>query len=462
MRHNPVFRRQPISVRPNSYESIGNPYASRIDLEYMFDNDLISGVDDSFYTWDPTLSGSYGVGGYQTISKNLGYKPVPGIPGNTTQYYDPAVKANFIESGQAFFVHNSSGTNGMVSFNENCKASGSRLVNREFNEDASKQFLRTYLYTEDDDMADGNAVVFGDNFSNAIDYNDALKILNGGENFGLFREEKIIAVEARQRINTTDTLFYYFNNLKRQNYRLRFFAENMRNEFDVTLVDRFLNSKKPVSFYDSSFHSFSITSEAASELADRFMLLLTRRVALPLSVTAFKAFLQNTIVSLRWQIENENNLSNYILERSPDGIHFLVANEQVAKNQSFGDYTWRDTKPYKGLNYYRLKIVDVDGQISFSEIIKVYFKKENPSIKIFSNPVKDGIIKLQFINQPDGHYRVSIFNSLGQLIASKEIDHVADESLKSFPLENRIAKGIYFIEINKPSNEKYVSRIRIN
>ena len=159
--------------------------------------------------------------GIRTISKHLGYKPVPGSGGNSTQYYDANNKSNFIESGQAFFVHNSGSMDASISFLEKCKAAESRLVHK-LGSETRNEILRCFLYSQDGIVADGNAVVFSDEFSNLIDRNDALKIKNAGENFGIARAGKLLAIEARQHFVKSDTVFFDLQNLAKQKYHLRF------------------------------------------------------------------------------------------------------------------------------------------------------------------------------------------------------------------------------------------------
>src|SRR5690606_22655761 len=52
-----------IKVSADKWESIGNPYASRIYLDKI---ERTGGVDEFITVWDPKLGGSYGLGAYQT------------------------------------------------------------------------------------------------------------------------------------------------------------------------------------------------------------------------------------------------------------------------------------------------------------------------------------------------------------------------------------------------------------
>ena len=53
----------------NVFESVGNPYASEIDLSNL----SITGGVKKFYTvWDPKLGGAFGLGAFQTLGQTGG------------------------------------------------------------------------------------------------------------------------------------------------------------------------------------------------------------------------------------------------------------------------------------------------------------------------------------------------------------------------------------------------------
>ena len=66
----------PIPVSAGKFASIGNPYASALDMRSI----TKTGLKDFFYVWDPNLGGSNGNGGYQTFSYNgADYVITPGM-----------------------------------------------------------------------------------------------------------------------------------------------------------------------------------------------------------------------------------------------------------------------------------------------------------------------------------------------------------------------------------------------
>jgi len=385
-----------VTVSANKFQTFGNPYASRIAFSSVFD--ASTGINDVFYVWDPKLAGSYNVGGYQTITGIAGYIPTVGTPptGNpASDYYPAGVPSPYIESGQAVFVKGN-GSGGNVNFNENVKANGNRLVNRPANTNdpiARRQFLFTTLFTNTGNIADGNIVTFEKGFGNELNENDAEKIMNVGENFGLMRNGSILAVEAHEPVKVTDTIFYNMNNLRRQPYQLRFAPVNMGSiNHQPLLIDRFANTITPLSLTDSSFVDFSVTADPASAAANRFFIVFKMKVKPKFALTD---------ISIKKQEVNAKTINNSEPENKKQGI------------------------------------------------------------SIYPNPIIDGNIHLWFNNMLPGIYTVRIYNSNGQLMLSRQIEHTGGKEEILVKRDKTMAAGNYQVNISGKDNKHFSSMITI-
>ena len=318
------------TVLPGKFESIGNPYASAIDFLNII-KPPAPAVDDVFYVWDPLLPGSNLLGGYQTISSINAYKPSPG----GTINYSNLLAYTKIQSGQAFLVH-STGAGGTVSFTENAKIAGSNMVYRPTSNTGitSRQYFRASLYTAAGNIADGNVLAFDQSFTNDYEANDALKILNAGENFGIDNDHKILAIEARSLVTRTDTIQYNLGNLRAQTYQFRFGPENMAGSgITAFLEDRFLRTSTLVSLLDSSFKDFSVTGDPASAAADRFRLIFIKRTrttgSIPLIVADNKPA-KSPVAEINTTVPSISVYPNPVVE----GLMQVRFNNKTA-----GDYT---------------------------------------------------------------------------------------------------------------------------
>ncbi len=62
---------------------------------------------------------------------------------------------------------------------------------------------------------------------------------------------------------------------------------------------------------------------------------------------------------IEWQVTNEVNFSHYEKETSYDGSSFSTLGIAAATSNSI--YSYLHSHPIAGINYYRLKMVDIDG-----------------------------------------------------------------------------------------------------
>ncbi|MBC7936367.1 MAG: hypothetical protein H7Y86_13535 [Rhizobacter sp.] len=434
-----------VSISSDKYESIGNPYASQIDFTLL---DRTGGLDNTFYTWDPLLTGLYGVGAYQTISGTNSWIPVPG-GGNYTGVHKT------IESGQAFFVH-ASATPGTISFSEDAKTGGSTLVNRGEDETGltTRQFIRSTLLTSTGSIADGNAAVFDIDFSNAVNRDDALKIMKGGENFGLKRGNQFLAVEGRSPVVTSDTLFYFTNNLLQQAYSILIVPENMDLSKAAWLIDNFLQTQTPVSLSDSNYINFNVTNNPLSSSSNRFMLVFKTLTVLANSGTILQASRSvDGTIAIKWKNVAENNTKEYILEKSADAILFTTLTTKTALMNmgTEANYGYNDMLPFEGNNFYRIKIVALNGAIKYSEIVKVALLKNAPAISIYPNPLKGRLLNIHFTSSMFGDYNIALINKAGQQVWTSSIlyNTGSGNNIQLVLPKNLIAGGYHLNIIDK-------------
>ena len=114
--------------------------------------------------------------------------------------------------------------------------------------------------------------------------------------------------------------------------------------------------------------------------------------ALPVSLRDFTALKQESTTLLSWITTSENNSDHFVIERSVDGKNWI----SIGKVTAFGSpsqeqkYNTTDNLPESGVNYYRLKMVDLDGSFSYSQIRSVHFP-EFAWAKMYPNPVSHNL-----------------------------------------------------------------------
>ncbi len=453
-----------VPVAANLFQSFGNPYASRIEFEKLYN--ISTGINNVFYVWDPKLNGNWNYGGYQTLSAVTGYIPAAG---SATTNYPAGVPCPFIESGQAVLVEGDV-NGGNVNFDEDCKVAGNRLVTRQAvtnnsNLPFNRQFLFSTLFTSAGTIADGNIVAFENGLGNDLDAYDAKKILNSGENFGISRNQKVLAIEARNGINAADTIFYYIQNLKQQPYQFRFAPVHIQGGVSAFLIDRFQNNSTPVSLTDSTFIDFAVTATQGSGATDRFLLVFQQAAVVPVKIMGIAAT-RNSDRShqVTWKVDNEINIQKYIIERSADSRDFANLGDAlpITNNGGAATYSYRDGAPLNTTNFYKVKAISNDGQVQYSDIVKLEPENAISSIVIYPNPVKNNMIHIVFKNQEAGKYEAVLSNKLGQIIYRNSFQIVQGNAEQTIRPVSIMSAGTYQLSIIKEDGARIVQQVIVD
>ncbi|MEO7306414.1 MAG: T9SS type A sorting domain-containing protein, partial [Ferruginibacter sp.] len=171
---------------------------------------------------------------------------------------------------------------------------------------------------------------------------------------------------------------------------------------------------------------------------------------LPISINYFTGVKRGSNHLLNWKVTcNTTPGVTMILERSGNSRNFNAINSVTADavrcNQPF-DYT--DTDPLPGMNYYRLKIVDADGKVTYSTTVALLnASKGFDIISIAPNPVVTGNFTLNMASAQASKIDISIFDMQGRLVNRQTISVIAGFNSISMQAGN-LGGGTYTIQAN--------------
>lgn len=116
---------------------------------------------------------------------------------------------------------------------------------------------------------------------------------------------------------------------------------------------------------------------------------------LPLTLLNFQAKICSKQVCLQWQTAAEVNTKTFEIWKSKNGRDFVLLNNQQAVGHGENTYNAVDDAPANGNNYYQLRMIDMDGQFTKSNIVQVKLQSK-PAISLYPNPVHE-VMKFQNI-----------------------------------------------------------------
>lgn len=444
-----------ITVEGGKFESVGNPYASAIDMTST--GVSRTNMADMFYVWDPQLTNAnvnsaYGLGGYQVFTKGLdgNYHVTPG----GGSYGNGGDIKNTIESGQAIIMRSSApaGGHGHVSFNENAKVGGSNLVYRASR--FTEKEIRTNIIgiiNGEQILLDGVTCQFDESYSNALDELDAPKLGNFGVNFGMLRNGKLLSVERRNNIEINDTIFFNMGQMKNMDYIMEVRPALMSNQgLKAYLYDSYLRTYTDISLENKTQIRFTISSASGSNAAARFMIVFKKVAELdPVKFVEVGGRRRpDNTVAVEWKVANQFQVEKYELERSNDNVNFngVVTTYPVNTQNGNADYSKNDLAAISGpAAYYRVKAISSNGSVVYSRAVKVEFINEG-EIKIYPNPVTNGVLYVNFTAMSSGNYKAELINNIGQIVFENKIKNVSGSITQMLKI-GKLAAGHYVIRL---------------
>ncbi|HNK99248.1 MAG TPA: FG-GAP-like repeat-containing protein, partial [Chitinophagales bacterium] len=135
---------------------------------------------------------------------------------------------------------------------------------------------------------------------------------------------------------------------------------------------------------------------------------------LPIELTDFTGSQQGHAVKLEWTTASELNNDKFIIERSSNGDDFDAIGivSGAGTTEIVHNYQFFDQAPAGGINYYRLKQVDLDGAFTYSQMIVVEVSGEASYLKIYPNP-SNGLCTIM---NTDGSSEIVMLNELGEVV----------------------------------------------
>lgn len=150
---------------------------------------------------------------------------------------------------------------------------------------------------------------------------------------------------------------------------------------------------------------------------------------------------------LQWSTGGETNTSRIIIEKSPDGVTFTSLDSIAGRNgDTTNSYHFADNSLWKGMNYYRLKIVDADGRYNYSYIRALDLNDAGTFVHLYPNPWHSGELH---ITSTQSLRSIGLADVSGRILFRTAASGNA-RTLTPAPL----SQGIYFVIIDTEGGRK--------
>jgi hypothetical protein len=420
-----------LSNAGSGFNLVGNPYASTISM--------------------PSGGGSVGNSAPYTGTTGFVYTYTPGA-----NSVSPAPSTVNIASGQGFYVKSTSSTSS-IAFTESLKTAtqvtGSNLL---LGKPVGTGLpILSVKMVQDSANYDIAHIRFLDTYKNEYDeMEDADDIAGSGQSVFLSAmtiDAHAVAIASQPLDKKRTSIFLNVNDNYSGLYSIqKMDLSGIPEVYDVWLMDHFKSDSLDL----RANNTYKFNLDKANPLtfgSTRFEIVIRKKALPPYELVSFNGQKTGTDVLLKWNTVNEYDYTSFELQRSTDGTNFEAVRNIQSSSQ--GSYNFKDI--YSSNNtatiYYRLKQVDINDMVYYSNIVIITPAKGNGTFAVFPNPATNTIqfnldqtIKLSSV-------RLNIFNAMGLLMKSS----VFTASTGQQDVSNLIP-GNYTIEVTDLNSKKAV------
>ncbi len=164
----------------------------------------------------------------------------------------------------------------------------------------------------------------------------------------------------------------------------------------------------------------------------------------PVKLTNFSLNSTGTNSSLiKWTSSKEEGIVKYTVQRSKDARNFFDLTTLTGNGSASNSYSYIDRSIQEGVVYYRIKITEITGRISFSETGLVK-NQISLGVSIYPNPAANDFkvtIPGQFLPA-----KVIMYNATGKIVYSVNSAQSTLSIIEHFPT------GIYAVKVTGNNN----------
>ncbi len=173
---------------------------------------------------------------------------------------------------------------------------------------------------------------------------------------------------------------------------------------------------------------------------------------LPVKLLSFTGSYRNLSAILNWETENEQNFDHFEIERSTDASSYVTVGSKLSAGNNSVRQSYQLPDDLSAVNgnvfYYRLKIIDKDGQFKYSNIIML--RKESKSIgglALSPNPVVNSMATVRFTSVGRDDVSFKVIDITGRVVLQQQNKVYEGNNSISINDLDRLKAGIYLLQM---------------
>lgn len=181
-------------------------------------------------------------------------------------------------------------------------------------------------------------------------------------------------------------------------------------------------------------------------------------LALPVKLSYFRGLRAGEENRLFWEIQTQSHFSHFEMQRSSDGRSFVNLGKIPLNRDRKYRYEYIDAAPLDRVNYYRLKMVDIDGKFEYSPVVQLQYANDAAvSLSVYPNPAQSAF-QLDLQGSIHGPVTVRILNQVGHSVKVIQLGKQQSNKILVPVSVNHLRKGTYFVQVTV-GEKKFVKKM---
>ena len=175
-------------------------------------------------------------------------------------------------------------------------------------------------------------------------------------------------------------------------------------------------------------------------------------IPLPIQLISFNASLVNNKAQLKWFVAENETGNRFEIEKSTDGTNFTgIGIVLLTSKTGTQDYAFNEGVELTGAGFYRLKIVNKTGAITYSNIVVLKNDKTNIANTLTVLQNKGAEVTFNYTTLKEGTYNVNVYNVNGARMFATSITMQKGMNAASLKAGGLVSSGLYVLEVTNGS-----------
>jgi len=124
----------------------------------------------------------------------------------------------------------------------------------------------------------------------------------------------------------------------------------------------------------------------------------------------------------------------------------FIALADITPKGSNSSYKYINGAASPGKNYYQLKMIDLDGAITYSPVLNIECERLSDKISVWPNPFSQSIqVSIESITK--GSATIALYDAMGQLLLQKRVQFQEGNNMINLDGKESFPTGTYYLQI---------------